>query len=129
MDDTTKLYFLDSIARMGIKPYTVQVQAKENEGSDERQVVPGALIAYDNRATAINLLSGQQSAVMNEAVINNTEALLEYKFANAIQKLTSDTVPLVGYLLGNGETFNPYVNALVNGTLRANFRFSVLPYR
>ena len=112
---------------MGIKPYTVQVQAKEDEGSDERQVVPGALISYDGRATAINLLSGQQSAVLNESVINNTEALLEYNFANSIQKLTKDTVPLVGYLLGNGETFSPNVTSLINGTLRANYRFSILP--
>ena len=127
LDDTAKMIFLDSIARMGIKPYTVQVRAKENEGSDERQVVPGALISYDGRATAINLLSGQQSAVLNESVINNTEALLEYKFASSIQKLTTDTVPLVGYLLGNGETYSPNVKSLIYGTLRANYRFSILP--
>ncbi len=127
MEDTAKLYFLDSLARMGIKPYTIQVQVKEGEGNDERQVIPGALISYSGRATAINLLSGQQSAVMNEAVINSTEALLEYKFANAIQKITADTIPLIGYLLGNGETLSENVRSLIDGTLRSNYRFSFLP--
>jgi hypothetical protein len=33
----------------------------------------------------------------------NAENLLEYKFASAIDKLITDTLPAIGYLLGNGE--------------------------
>lgn len=123
LGDSAKLYFLDSLARMGIKPYTIQVQAKEGEGNDERQVVPGALISYKGAATAINLLSGQPQAVMDAAVINKVEALLEYKFANAIQKITAESVPLIGYLVGNGQPLTYNVFDLIEHTLKPNYRF------
>ena len=38
-----------------------------------------------------------------EATLNAAEALLEFKFANAIDKLTRKYVPVVAYALGNGE--------------------------
>jgi gliding-associated putative ABC transporter substrate-binding component GldG len=103
------------------------VQAKKGEGNDERQVVPGALISYAGRAIAINLLSGQPQAEMDATVINNVEALLEYKFASAVQKLTTDKVPLIGYLVGNGEPLTYNVYDLIENTLKPNYRFDFVP--
>ncbi len=37
------------------------------------------------------------------ALYNDVEATLEYKFASAIQKITSTSKPLVAILYGNGE--------------------------
>jgi gliding-associated putative ABC transporter substrate-binding component GldG len=127
LEDSAKLYFLDSLARLGIKPYTIQVQAKEGEGNDERQVVPGALISYNGTAIAINLLSGQPQTEMDATVINKVEALLEYKFANAIQKITSNSVPLIGYLVGNGEPLTYNVFDLIEHTLKPNYGFDFVP--
>ncbi len=127
LEEEAKTAFLDSMARLGIKPYTVKVQAKADEGNEERQVVPGALITYKGRPLAINLLSGQMTGSLDEATINSTEALLEYKFAHAIQKVSEEQVPSVGYLLGNGETFSPNIKSLVETVLMPNYQFRFLP--
>lgn len=127
LDGEEKERFLDSMARLGIKPYTVEVQSKKDESSEERMVVPGALIEGGTYPVAINLLSGQGSASLDESVINSTEALLEYKFIQAIQKVTQPEVPLIGYLLGNGETFSPNVKSFVEDVLMRNYNVRFLP--
>ncbi len=124
LTDSAKSYFLDSIARMGIKPYTINAQVKEGEGSEQRQVVPGALLSYKGRVIAVDLLAGQNSG-LDESSINRVEATLEYKFASAIHKLTKDTVPLIGYLAGNGEPLSYNVYDLIERNLKVNYAFRV----
>lgn len=127
LEGTDKDIYLDSMVRLGIKPYNIKVQAKEGDANEERLVVPGAIVETKGVVKAINLLSGQQSSSLDQAVINSTEALLEYKFGQAIQKATEERTPLVGYLLGNGETFNPNVNSLVREVLMQNYQTDFLP--
>lgn len=119
--------YLDSMARLGLKPYTIKVQSRADDGNEERTVVPGALLTYKGQPRAINLLSGQQTATLDQSVINSTEALLEYKFAQAIQQLTMTRIPAVAYLVGNGETLSENVKSLVNGVLLPNYQFRILP--
>ncbi|HTL09707.1 MAG TPA: gliding motility-associated ABC transporter substrate-binding protein GldG [Chitinophagaceae bacterium] len=126
LNDSAKAYFLDSIAGLGIKPYTIQAQVKEGEGTEQRQVVPGALVSYKGRVAAVDLLAGQSSA-LDEASINRVEATLEYKFASAVQKIITDTLPVVGYLLGNGETFSDRIKDLINNNIRKKYGFAFLP--
>lgn len=125
LDDTARSNFIIYLDSLGLSPTNVRVQAKAGEAQEERLVYPGALITYQGRETAIDLLKGQ-SAFGGTNSLNNAEALLEYKFANAIQKLTTDTVPLVGYLVGNGEPMTLNVFDLV-GTLQKNYEFRFLP--
>jgi gliding-associated putative ABC transporter substrate-binding component GldG len=75
---------------------------------------------------AVDLLSGQSSD-LDESSINRVEATLEYKFAGSIQKITTDTVPFIGYLLGNGEVFSDKIDDLINKNLRKKFGFAFLP--
>jgi len=124
-NDSAKTYFLDSIARLGIKPYTIDAQVKEGEGSEQRQVVPGALVSYKDRVIAVDLLAGQNSE-LDENSINRVEATLEYKFANAINRITKDTVPLIGYLTGNGEPLSYNVYDLIGNNLKKNYAFNIL---
>ena len=126
LSDSAKSYFLDSIANLGIKPYTIQAQVKEGEGTEQRQVVPGALLSYKGRVTTVDLLSGQSSA-LDETSINRVEATLEYKFASAIQKIITDSMPVVGYLLGNGEVYSDRIKDLINNNLRKKYGFAFLP--
>jgi len=125
LNDSTKTYFLDSIARLGIKPYTIDAQVKEGEGAEQRQVVPGALVSYKDRVIAVDLLAGQNSE-LDESSINRVEATLEYKFANAINRITKDTVPLIGYLTGNGEPLSYNVYDLIGNNLKKNYAFNIL---
>lgn len=110
LDDSAKSKVFESLIGMGLRPTNQKVQVKEGEGNSNRQIFPGAIIRYKGKTIAIDLLQGQiQKSVFNsndildKQSLNSAEALLEYKFANAIQKLTQKQVPLVGYAYGNGE--------------------------
>lgn len=129
LSDSMKAVVFDSLINMGLRPTNQQVQVKEGEGKNQRQIFPGAIVQYGDRTMAIDLLQGQvQKNVFNsddlldKQSLNSAEALLEYKFANAIRKLTQKEVPIVAYAYGNGEP--PYgfppVNDVFN-TLGSNF--------
>lgn len=131
LDDSTKAMVYDSLIAMGLRPTNQQVQVKEGEGEgkNQRQIFPGAILKYGDRTVAIDLLQGQiQKTVFNsddlldKQSLNSAEALLEYKFANAIQQLTQKYIPIVAYAYGNGEPqFGfPPVNSVFE-TLGRNF--------
>lgn len=110
MDDSLKAMVYDSLISMGLRPTNQQVQVKEGEGKNQRQIFPGAVIQYGGKSIGVDLLQGQvQKTIFNsddlldKESLNSAEALLEYKFANAIQKLTQEEVPVVAYAYGNGE--------------------------
>ncbi len=110
MNDSLKAMVFDSLIAMGLRPTNQQVQVKEGEGRSQRQIFPGAVLRYGEKSIAIDLLQGQiQKTVFNsddlldKQALNSAEALLEYKFARAIQQLTQETVPVVAYAYGNGE--------------------------
>ena len=126
MDDTARTNFIVYLDSLGLSPTNVKVQTKAGEAQEERLVYPGALISYQGREVAVDLLKGQ-SAYGGTNSLNNAEALLEYKFASAVQKLTADTVPLIGYLVGNDEPLTYNVYDLIENTLRLNYRFDFVP--
>jgi gliding-associated putative ABC transporter substrate-binding component GldG len=126
MDDTTRAYLYDSLRRMGINPTNVKAQTKEGESSEETLVYPGAIIKYLDRTVGVDFLQGQ-SSLDGINSLNNAEALLEYKLANAIHKVTQDSLPVVGYLSGNGEPVDYRVYDLIENTLRPNYGFSIIP--
>jgi len=126
LSDTAKEKLQLHLDSLGLKPTNVKVQVKAGESKEERLVYPGALVKYKDREVAVDLLQGQN---MNGGVssLNNAEALLEYKFARSIQKVTTDTVPAIGYLFGNGEPLNYNVYDLVDRTLKEEYRFGFVP--
>ena len=110
LDDSAKNKVFTSLIDMGLRPTNQQVQVKEGEGKNQRQLFPGAILKYGNKTMAVDLLQGQvqknvfnSNDILDKETLNSAEALLEYKFANAIQKLTQKDVPVVAYAYGNGE--------------------------
>ena len=110
LDDSAKAKVFESLIGMGLRPTNQKVQVKEGEGNSNRQIFPGAIIKYHDKAIAIDLLQGQvqknsfnSNDILDKQSLNSAEALLEYKFANAIQQLTQQQVPVVAYAYGNGE--------------------------
>jgi len=110
LNDSLKANVFDSLVQLGLRPTNQQVQAKEGEGKNQRQIFPGAVVKYNNKTIAVDFLQGQvqknvfnSDDILDKQSINSAEALLEYKFASAIQKITEKEVPLVGYAYGNGE--------------------------
>ncbi len=128
LDDSARQTFLDSLAHMGIQPMTQVAQAKKGEEESERIVIPAAIITYKGRIYPINLLKGVRVAgegQSEEQYYTNAETLLEYKFGSAIDKITQQTRPTIGYVLGNGEPLDYRVYDLIQG-LRSNYNFGVL---
>jgi len=90
---------MDSLMRLGLKPTNVRVQTKEGEGEEQRYLFPGALIEYKQGVIPIDFIEGAGNASdITSALssLNSAEALLDYKLINGIQKITADTVPMVG---------------------------------
>src|SRR5436853_5445011 len=109
-DDSSARYFKDSIAYFyDISPYTLQAPAKVGDEQVVKEVIPGAVVHYKDTTIGVNLLKGIKAYGTEQeqlaAFYNNVDATLEYKFADAIQKITQKGKPVVAYLLGNGEAF------------------------
>src|SRR5260221_3574152 len=129
LDDSPKVSFLDSLRSMGIQPMTQVAQAKKGEEQSQRIVIPAAIVRYKDKVYPVNLLKGVQvggEGQPQEQLYSNAETLLEYKFGNAIDKITATAIPTVGYVMGNGEPLDYRVYDLVE-SLRSNYRFGIVP--
>jgi gliding motility-associatede transport system auxiliary component len=133
VDDSLAKHFKDSMDFFyGIAPYTIQAPAKVGDELNLKQVLPGAVIHYKDTSIGVNLFKGIRGYGTEQeqlaALYNDVEATLEYKFASAIQKITSTTKPLVGYALGNGESWGYNVDDAVR-TLIRDYRFDTINIR
>ena len=137
LDDSSADYFKDSIKHFyDISPYTLQAPAKVGDEQVIKEVIPGAVIHYRDKTVGVNLFKGVKAYGTEQeqlaAFYNNVEATLEYKFADAIQKISSEEKPKVAYLLGNGEAFGFNINDAFR-TLRREyisdtFNLKLAPY-
>jgi ABC-2 type transport system permease protein len=124
LDDSAKKLLIDSLSRMGLQAENVVAQSKKGEEQTERFVLPGAMIKYKDRLFPVDLLKGVSNTDEN-SLYNNAEALLEYKFANGIDKITAKATPEVAYVMGNGEPLDFSVFNLIEG-LRKNYNFAII---
>jgi ABC-2 type transport system permease protein len=127
-DDSSRAFILDSLAKMGIQPMTQEAQSKKGEELSQRIVIPAAIVKYRDRILPVDLFKGVQNSregQSSEQLYVNAENLLEYKFASVIDKLITDTLPSVGYLMGNGEPLDFREYGIIQ-YLRANFRFLIV---
>jgi gliding-associated putative ABC transporter substrate-binding component GldG len=127
-DDTSRAIVLDSLSKMGIQPMTQVAQSKKGEEQSQRIVIPAAIVKFRERQLPVDLLKGVQRSregQSQEQLYVNAENLLEYKFASAIDKLITDSLPAIGYLLGNGEPLDFREYNLIQ-YLRENFRFGIV---
>lgn len=124
LPDSLRYQVYDSLVKMGVKTFNNQVTAKEGEEKTERLIFPAAMVMYGDRKIPVDLISGK-SGMDEESSLNYSEALLEFKFADAIDKLTRKQLPVVAYAAGNGEPLNPTVRDLFDA-MRNNYRFGVI---
>ncbi len=136
-NDTAKVLLYDSLARMGVVFEQSETVSSKTEKQTNQLIIPSALVSFrkDQKPIAVDLRSSRkvykQYNVINdnpqediEATRNAAEALLEYKFADAIDKLTRKYVPTLAYLIGNGEPVDLTVNDL-GESLRNEYRLAV----
>lgn len=126
LEDTAKALLFDSLQRMGINPTNVKAQLKKGEQTEETLLFPGAILTGYGKQVAIDFLEGQSNLNGLES-LNTAEALLEYKIAKAIINVKQEKLPIVGYLVGNGQPLDMRVYDLIERILRKDYRFNILP--
>lgn len=118
----TERTYSDTLSSMGIVPINLKVQLKEGEQS--QYIYPVATVNYKNKMQPVNLYTGP--AGIQKADLNSAEALLEFKFADAIEKIMGNNKPLVAYAVGNGEPTGPDVYDLVENVLKKNYQLFMM---
>lgn len=136
LPDTAKDILYDSLSRMGVVFEQNENLSEGGQKNTSQLIIPSALIFYKDRSPfAVDLRSSrkvfknfnvieQEPQEDKEATLNSAESLLEYKFANAIDKLTRTYVPTIAYTIGNGEPTDLKVNDL-GESLRNDYRLAV----
>ena len=136
-NDTVKVLYYDSLAKLGVVFEQSETISAKTEKQTNQLIIPSALVSYrpGQKPIAIDLRSSRkiykQFNVVNdhaeedvEATRNAAEALLEFKFSSAIDKLTRKNVPTIAYAVGNGEPIDLTVNDL-GESLRNEYRLAV----
>ena len=138
VNDSAKGFLYDSLAKLGVVFERNEIVSTKKEKETNQLIIPSALVSYrkGQKPIAVDLRSSRkifkQFNVVNdnspqediEATRNAAEALLEFKFSNAIYKLTRKYVPTVAYVVGNGEPIDFKVNDL-GESLRNEYRLAV----
>ncbi|OYU54104.1 MAG: gliding motility-associated ABC transporter substrate-binding protein GldG [Chitinophagaceae bacterium BSSC1] len=135
--DTSKAILYDSLSRLGVVFEQTASVSAESDKTTQQLIIPSALLQYkQQKPIAIDLRSSKKVFKQydlltvaepeedKEATRNAAEALLEYKFANAIHLLTRKQVPTIAYLVGNGEPIDLRINDL-GERLRNEYRLAV----
>ena len=118
----TSMSYADSLVSLGAIPINLTVQKKEGESSNI--IFPVAIVSYKGKQSLVKLYPGASGRI-SQNEINSSEALLEYQFVNALDKLTQNRKPGIAYSIGNGEPVDGRTYDLVQ-TLSADYDFKIL---
>ena len=91
----------EQLAQDGINPTSLRFL--DGDEYVQKAIYPYALINYRGKFSAINLLQEQAPGTSDDATLNKSIELLEYKFVNIFQKLQDDVRKNIVFLTGQGE--------------------------
>jgi len=112
----------DSLINLGAVPINLTVQ--KNAGESNNIIFPSAVMHYKGRNLLVNLYPGASGRISQEE-INSAEALMEYQFAKALDKITKKRNSGIGYDIGNGEPTDGRTYDLVQ-TLSNDYQFRTI---
>ncbi len=119
----TEVKYADTLSALGLYPINLTSQLKE--GQQQQFVYPFAWLHYNDRVELVELYKGK-SPQISFTEISSAEALLEYKIADGIAKITQKEKPKIGYAIGNGEPTNATTYDLVENVLKKGYDFSAI---
>ncbi len=93
------------LAQKGIR--VIQLSSKTDDEYSEKPFFPYALVQYNGGEMSIALLENPPGRT-DEEKMSSSEAMLEYKFANAINQLGKREPARIGYVVGNGQDLSIY---------------------
>jgi ABC-2 type transport system permease protein len=100
LPDSAQKTVYDSLEAKGIVGQGYSV--KTDNGISQMLIFPEALVQYDGREIAVNLLQGR-IGLSDDEVANNSIQNLEYAFSSAIKKITGGGKPEIGFTEGHNE--------------------------
>ncbi len=106
----------ESFAKEGLVP--MRLRLVNDDAKTEQYIFPYCEFNYRNEKVVVKLLENDVPNQNPELALNNSIALLEYKFSNAIQKLQSDRKPNIVFTEGHNE-LKPEETADLEQSLRA----------
>ena len=119
---SSRITYGDSLLGLGAVPINLTVQKKAGESSNI--IFPVAVMHYKGQQVLVNLYPGANGRISQEE-INSAEALMEYQFAKALNKVTQEKKPGIAYSIGNGEPVDGRTYDLVK-TLEQDYEFRIL---
>lgn len=99
-DEKSKSEILGQLANKGLIPTTILIQ--EDDGVQEKVIVPGALLSHNGKEVAIQLLKNNIGSNPEENLRESVNEL-EYEFMNAMRKTSSFVKPTIGFIIGHKE--------------------------
>lgn len=85
----------------GINP--VNLRVKGVDGISSTAIYPYAIFRKGENTVIVNILENEVPGVPSDVVLNNAVALLEFKFARAVQQLSRGYSPIIAFTTGQGE--------------------------
>jgi ABC-2 type transport system permease protein len=113
----------DTLSALGLYPINLKSQLKA--GEQQQLLYPVALVHYKENVLPVALYNGSSKAI-TFSEINSAEAMMEFKFADAIHKLAQPEKPMVAYSTGNGEPGDVRSYDLANNVLLKEYNLKTL---
>ncbi|MBA3971138.1 MAG: gliding motility-associated ABC transporter substrate-binding protein GldG, partial [Bacteroidetes bacterium] len=95
----------------GLQPTNLEI--KEESGTTQQILFPGALVTYHGQETAWQLLKTQMGR-SSEAQLNNSIQSLEYEFASCIRNLSVSERPQIAFIDGHDELDTLFVQDIAD---------------
>lgn len=105
---------VETLMERGIVPTNLSVQTED--GLTQKAIYPVAVVLYEDQEIPVKLLT-QNRFSSPEIALNNSIQNLEYAFANAIQKVTSDGRPIIAFTESNGELRDLEIHDAMNSLM------------
>lgn len=120
----TNVKWGDSLIAAGLFPINLKSQLKV--GEQQQLVYPLALVYYKENVLPVILFEQKGIDVKKSYAdamkdLNSAEALMEYKFADAIFKASQINKPMIAYAVGNGEPQDVRIYDLAENVLRQDY--------
>jgi len=119
----TSVKWGDTLTALGLYPINLKSQLKA--GEQQQLLYPVALVHYKEKVMPVALYNGSSKAI-TFSEINSAEAMMEFKFADAINKLTQTDKPMVAYSTGNGEPGDVRSYDLANNVLLKDYNLKTI---
>jgi ABC-2 type transport system permease protein len=102
-----------ALSAKGARPIPITSQLDAKQKTEEQIVFPYAVVSGNGKEFTVPLLEYHTGMDQN-AVLNYSESMLEYKFASGVQQLFQAQRAQVAYIIGHGEQLgNNTIDALL----------------